>query len=153
MKKILILIAVVIVVVLLGFVFIPKTETPPETSSHATADPLSWPQDPTGKYALVMIDMDNQGNEWSIQIRKKSDLNDQGFSVVLESFYPKLKGAFPKFDESVLDRMGVLSLFPQNIGPWSKDGRYLWGLVVDVNNNPIAHYRINPENKLIEIIK
>ena len=154
MKKILVLITLVVVVVLFGLVFISKTETPPEVSSHATADPLSWPQDPTGRYSLTMVDMDNRGSEWAINIYRSDPIAPEFlFSVGVEVIYPKLKEVFPELNEPTLDRMGILSLFPENIGPWSKDGKYLWGLVVDVNNEPTAHYRINPEKKELEIIK
>lgn len=140
---------VILIVFMAAYKIFSYRYSPPAVSSHTTADPSSWPQDPTGKYTLNMVDMDNHGNEWSVLIY----YTGTSYSVSVNNFYPVLQQAFPNLDESTLDRISILSLFPENIGPWSSDGKYLWGLVVDINKKTIAHYRIDPAEKVLKIIK
>ena len=142
-KKILVVLVAVIVLVLAGWI---------NYGSNSVYEGVFSDTDPTGKYkiSLVAISEDPQDNALEITDVKKNELV---MSIPPEMLVNRIESVDKFLDRNTTIYIASTGFQDGNIGPWSKGGVFLWGKLEKQDGSLYRYYRINLQNRKLEIVE
>ena len=132
-KKILVVLALVVVVIILGWM---------RYHSNAVYDGAFSDTDPTGKYKISLVAISDELQDNALEIADV-EKNELVMSIPPEMLVNRIEAVDKSLDRNTAIYIAGTAFQEGNLGPWTKDGLVLWGKLKREDATMYKYYRID----------